>query len=130
MFSIVNEPRVSLYSVVFMVAAFGSTGTSLAQVVPPDFTASPDVYKVVAENAQYRLVEGTWKPGQRDRFHSHSAMMFYWVTDCSARFHFPNGSHQDMTLAAGQTGVQTPIASHSLENVGTSECKIVMFEPK
>ncbi len=46
-------------SVLSASAALGVAGASIAQVVPPDFKASPDVYKVLAENDQYRLVEGT-----------------------------------------------------------------------
>ena len=125
-----REWRLATYSVLSTLAALGATGTSLAQVVAPDFAASPDVYKVSAESDQYRIVEGTWKPGQRDQFHSHPAMLYYWVTDCSVRFHLPGGASRDAMVPAGEAGVQTTVASHSVENVGKSECKIVMFESK
>ena len=105
-------------------------GASTGQVVAPDFTASPDVYKVRAENEQYRVVEGTWKPGQRDAFHSHPAMLYYWVTPCSLRAYLPDGATREFSVVAGQAGSQAPIASHAVENVSTSECKIVMFESK
>ena len=122
--------RLIVPSVLFAVAALGVAGTSTAQVVAPDFNASPDVYKVRAENDQYRLVEGTWKPGQQDQFHSHPWMLWYWVTGCSVTAHFPDGTTRNFTVAAGEAGVQEPIASHPIENVGKSECKIVMFESK
>jgi len=105
-------------------------GASTGQSVAPDFTASPDVYNVSAENGQYRIVEGTWKPGQRDAFHSHPAMLYYWVTPCSLRAHMPDGATRDFSVVAGQAGYQPPVASHAVENVSTSECKIVMFESK
>ena len=44
---------------------------ALAQVVPPDFAASPDIYKAIAENDKYRVIEVKWKPGQKDQAHSH-----------------------------------------------------------
>jgi len=103
---------------------------SIGQAVPPDFTASPDVYKVRAENDQYRVVEGTWKPGQRDSVHSHPAMLYYWVTPCSLRAYLPDGVTRDFSVAAGQAGSQAPVATHAVQNVSTSECKIVMFESK
>lgn len=105
-------------------------GASTGQVVAPDFAASPDVYKVRAENDQYRIVEAIWKSGQRDTFHSHPTMLYYWVTPCSLRAYLPDGTTRDLSVAAGQAGSQPPIASHALENVSTSECKIVMFESK
>jgi quercetin dioxygenase-like cupin family protein len=114
----------------FAFAAMGASGASMAQEVGRDFVAAPDVYKVRSENDQLRMVDGTWQPGQRDAFHSHPAMGYYWVTGCALRFHLPNGVTRDDTVAIGQAGVQAPIASHSVENLGKTECRIVMFESK
>jgi hypothetical protein len=105
-------------------------GASAGQGVVPDIAASPDVYKVRAENDQYRIVEGIWKPGQRDVLHSHPAMLYYWVTPCSLRAYLPDGATRDFSVVAGQAGSQPPVASHVVENVSASECKIVMFESK
>ena len=110
--------------------AFGEKGESLAPVVQRDFVASPDVYAVTKENDQYRIVQGTWKPRQRDQFHSHPNMLWVWVTDCSFRIHFPGGTSQDRLVKAGESGFQEAVASHSLENLGNSDCTIVMFESK
>lgn len=35
------------------------------------YVASPDVYKVIAESNNTRVILATWKPGQRDAWHSH-----------------------------------------------------------
>jgi quercetin dioxygenase-like cupin family protein len=107
-----------------------AAGACLAQTAAPDFTASPDVYRVRAENDKFRVVEATWRPGQRDQFHSHPTKSTYWVTDCSARFHRPDGSTYNMTFSAGTSGIEPPVDSHSVENVGKSDCKAVMFELK
>jgi quercetin dioxygenase-like cupin family protein len=106
-----------------------ATGPVLAQVLPRSFEASPDIYKVVAQNTQYRVIEVTWKPGQRDQMHSHPASAVYYLTDCSVRVHMPDGSLRDYKPSAGAAFVQAPIPGHFLENTGTSDCKIVMFEP-
>src|SRR4051794_40606952 len=37
-----------------------------AQNAPLSYVANPGVYKVLAENDQFRVVLATWKPGQRD----------------------------------------------------------------
>lgn len=123
--------RLALSSVLSALAGFGVTETSLAQVAPLSFTTSSDIYKVVAENGQYRIIEVTWKRGQRDQFHSHPAGgLFYYVTDCSLRLHNPNGTNADVVHSAGDAGVAPSIASHSVENVGKSDCKALLFEPK
>ena len=45
--------------------------STMAQDAPIAPEASPDVYKILAENDQMRVIEATWKPGQKDNFHSH-----------------------------------------------------------
>ena len=114
----------------FALAALGATGTAIAQTVPLSFVASPEIYKVIAENEQYRVIEVTWKPGQRDQFHSHPMSGGYFLTDCALRYHAPDGKFADGTRTAGRAFVQPAIPSHSLENIGQSACKLIMFEPK
>ena len=110
--------------------ACGTCTALLAQPVPADFIGSPDVYKVIAQNDQFHLVQGLWKPGQRDQFHSHPAQTYYWLTDCTLRFHSSNGSFQDASRKAGQAGSSPPVEKHSVENRGTSDCSVLMFEAK
>lgn len=111
-------------------ASLAAAGACIAQTPAPDFEASPEVYKVRGENDKFRVVEGTWKPGQRDQFHSHPAMGYYWLTDCNARIHLPEGGYRDLNLSAGTSGTQAPVYSHAVENIGKSDCRIVMFEQK
>ena len=127
--------RLAMFNLLSALVGFGSVGTALAQpttpVAPSDLKASPDVYKEIGGNDQYRMVEGVWKPGQRDNFHSHPRMMFYWATDCSMRRYSPDGTTpHDTDIKAGDHGIQDAIVSHSVENRGKSDCRIVMFEPR
>lgn len=104
---------------------------ALGQGVPLSFAASPDVYKVIGENEQYRVIAVTWKPGQRDNWHSHgAAVAAYNLTDCNMRVHTPDGKTLDRTSKAGDARVQKQGPSHSLENIGKTECKLILFEPK
>jgi hypothetical protein len=120
----------AITSVMFMLVVLGAIATAAAQVAPRSFVASPDVYKVVAENEQYLVIEVTWKPGQRDQFHSHPVAGTYWLTDCAVRVHAPDGTFQESSRTAGRAGVQSPIASHSFENISKADCRLIMFEPK
>jgi quercetin dioxygenase-like cupin family protein len=91
--------------------------------------ASPDIYKVIAQNEQYKVISVTWKPGQKDVLHSHPANAVYYLTDCNLRIHAPDGSSRDAQPKAGAAVVQAPIPGHVLENVGSADCRLVMFEP-
>ena len=101
-----------------------------AQSAPHSFVASPDIYKVVAENEQYRIVAVTWKPGQRDQQHSHPVAGVYYVTDCHLRGYGPDGKSREGQRKAGSATVNKPVQSHAVENIGQSECRLVMFEQK
>jgi len=109
----------------------GATGSAIAQTVPHSLVASPDIYKVIAEDEQYRVIEVTWKPGQRDLVHSHPASAVYYPMDCTLRGFDPSGvAGWTGQARAGTAMVQQPIPAHSVENVGQSECRLIMFEPK
>ena len=111
----------------------GSTadsGTASGPAAPPGFVASPEVYKVIAENDRYRVVAVTFRPNQRDQFHSHPMAAIYYITDCSVRAFTPDGASGSANITAGTVRIQDPVTAHSVENMGTSECKVLMFETK
>ncbi|MDT3678544.1 MAG: hypothetical protein ROZ64_06880 [Burkholderiaceae bacterium] len=107
----------------------GPASQALAQELPRSFVASPDIYKVIAQNDQYKVIEVTWKPGQKDVVHSHPANAVYPLTDCSLRMYSQDGTYRDAHLRAGAANVQRPIPGHVVENIGTSGCRLIMFEP-
>ena len=74
---------VGLGVVALLILAGGAMSTiAVADEAPDAVTASPDVYKVIAENDSLRMVAATWKPGQRDMMHSHPAIGIYILSDC------------------------------------------------
>ena len=101
------------------------------KTVPQSYVADPTVYKLIGENETFRVVLATWKPGQRDAYHSHSELVAYRLTDCKGR-----GYKADGTVAgegenkAGSLRFQKPVASHSVENTGSAECRVLIVERK
>jgi hypothetical protein len=116
-----------------LVAAGGlcTVAPALAQNAPPSYIAAPDVYKLVSENEQFRVILATWKPGQRDAWHSHlGPSAVYRLTDCSNRAHTPDGKVGGRSGKRGDVAFNAVIPSHSLENIGTTECQVVIVERK
>lgn len=102
-----------------------------AQTTPLSYQADPAVYKLVAENDQFRVILGTWKPGQKDVAHSHSPSAAYRLTDCKARIYGADGKIAGEGEGKSGTAVmQAAIASHSLENIGTTDCQVLIVERK
>ena len=123
-----RNTRTAIMAGTFCCAAILSAIPALADDPPRSYAVSPDVYKVAAERDQTRVILVTWKPGQRDEFHSHPAAAGYFLTDCNMRFYYPDGRTVDQATKVGRAFVQPAIASHSGENRGDTDCKIVMFE--
>lgn len=103
-------------------------GPVMAKDLEPSYTESPDGYQLLSENENFRVNMATWKPGQRDKWHSYAGpAAIYRLTDCNMRAHTPDGKVVDRPLAKrGSVNFNPAIAPHSLENVGTSDCQLVM----
>lgn len=113
------------------IAALCGGATPLHAQVPHALAASPDIYKVIAEDARYRVIEVTWAAGQRDAPHSHPAAAVYYPMDCTLRQYGADGTALGQRdIPAGSATVQGPVASHSVENIGARACKLIMFEPR
>ena len=98
--------------------------TAAAQQNPRSF-----IYRILAQIEQFKIISVVWKPGQKDVLHSHPANGVYYLTDCSLRMHAPDGTTREVQPKAGFAVVQSAIPGHVLENIGTSDCRLVMFEP-
>lgn len=106
---------------------------SIAEDVPTAPEASPDVYKILAENDQFRVIEATWQPGQEDNFHSHPAdRVSLYQTDCKLRLTKPDGTYRDANPKAGKAKARTgkPVKSHKAKNIGDNVCVIRIVELK
>jgi mannose-6-phosphate isomerase-like protein (cupin superfamily) len=114
----------------FAIVVLGTSRSAPAESVTRSFDASPEIYKVIGEDGHYRIIAASWKPGQRDRQHSHPVAGVYFVTDCHLRGYSPDGKSHEGQVKAGTASVNKPVQSHSVENIGQSECKLVMFEKK
>ena len=108
-------------------------GPSFAENAPPGPEVSPDVYKIKAENDQWRVMEATWQPGQEDIFHYHPGDRVSLIqTDCDLRLTKPDGTFIEKSPKAGKAIARTgkPVASHKAKNIGDKVCTIIIVELK
>ncbi|MCC7487514.1 MAG: cupin domain-containing protein [Burkholderiales bacterium] len=115
-----------------LVAAAGITTPSAAFAAdaPLSYKASPQVYKLLGENDQFRVILQTSKPGQRDDWHSHSALATYRLADCTSRLHLPDGKYRDSSRKSGEVAFLPAVSSHSFENTGKTDCVALIVERK
>lgn len=122
--------RTALHALLPLALLAANAGWAQTPATPPGFVASPEIYKVLAENDKYRVIEVAWKAGQKDKVHSHPDAAVYYLSDCRLRNQLGSAPPQDGTRVAGRASVQGPIAAHSIENIGSTDCRLIMFEPK
>ena len=127
-------------SMAILLLGVGLLGLHLAQPAilandnsPPAHVASPEVYKVLAENEQFRVIEAIWQPGQEDNYHSHTPdRVSLYQTDCTLRLTNSDGSSRVANPKAGTAKARTgkPVKSHKAKNLGDQVCVIQIVELK
>jgi quercetin dioxygenase-like cupin family protein len=118
--------------ILLVTLALGMTANmAMAKDVAPSYTEDPGVYQLLSENENFRVIMATWKPGQRDKWHSHvGAATSYRLTDCNMKAHTPDGKNTSREGKRGSVAFNPIIPSHSLENIGTTDCQVLIVEKK
>ena len=98
--------------------------------VPGAPEASPDVYKVIAENDQVRIVLATWKPGQVDKPHSHPSAAVYTIKGCNRKITKGDGTTDEKEIKSGTGRINPPVKKHTFQNLSKEECQQVLVELK
>jgi hypothetical protein len=127
------KPKTALSVAVALIATVGlaTPFTVLAEDAPLSYKAAPSVYKLLFENDEFRVILQTSKPGQRDELHSHSALVGYRLSNCTGRLHYPDGKSTDPTPAKRGSVLYLPAQpAHSFENVGKTNCEVLIVERK
>jgi len=107
------------------------SSAAVAQNAPPTFQGDPDVYKVIFEDQNFRVIEAVRKKGVHDKAHGHPVpSIVYNITDCDTKLHAADGKTTDAHSKAGSAGAVPVIPSHSAENVGAADCRQIFVERK
>ena len=91
---------------------------------------SPDVYKVLFEDENMKVIEVEHEPGESDDFHAHHPMTWYAVQGGILEMTAEDGSVSVVEIKTGQ--VERPLQGqvHRAKNIGDSKFKAILFEEK
>ena len=96
-------PAAELEEAALMVGVV-STG-AMGQAAEPTFKGDPDVYKVIFEDANFRVIEATRKKGIHDKAHGHPVpSIVYSLTDCKTKQYAADGKTPEGETKAGSVG--------------------------
>ena len=91
---------------------------------------SPDVYKVLLDNEDVKVLEVTFEPGQSDNMHDHYPVTFYLLQGGKAQVTMPDGTVNEREIPSGFTGHQLEKVRHQVKNIGDSTIKLILVERK
>jgi len=92
--------------------------------------ASPENFKLLLENDHVRVLEYTLKPGSKDQTHTHPPKSSYIVTGGKLKVNLENGDSLIFDEKAGTASWMDHVGKHYVENIGTTEIKIILTEVK
>jgi hypothetical protein len=110
-----------------------ASSAAMAQNAPPSYEGDPDVYKVIFEDQNFRVIDAVRKKGVHDKLHSHPVpSIVYHLTDCTSLLYGPDGkASPSPTNGKAGTAFAVPIISaHSAENIGPEDCHQIFVERK
>ena len=91
---------------------------------------SPDVYKVLLENEDIKILEVTFAPGQSDNMHEHYPATVYIVEGGKAQVTLPDGTVNEINPPSDFILHNPDKAKHQVKNIGDNTMKIILFERK
>ncbi|HZP75512.1 MAG TPA: hypothetical protein VFB45_05165 [Pseudolabrys sp.] len=104
---------------------------AMAQTAPPTYKGDPDVYKLIFEDANFRVIEAVRKKGVHDKTHGHPVRaVVYNLTDCKTKVYTPDGKVTERDAKAGTVAAVPIIPAHSAENVDSGDCRQIFVERK
>ena len=86
-------------------------------------------YKKIFENDQVRVLEASFKPGDKMPAHSHPAHVAYIVNGGKLKIIDSAGKPMESDIKPGDVIWFDPV-THSAENTGTTDLKVVVVELK
>ena len=112
----------------FLLLIVSCSGSKEKPLLPEK--VSPDVYKVLLENEDVKVLEVTFEPGQSDNMHDHYPSTVYILQGGKAQVTLPDGTVNEIEPPTGFIGHNTEKARHQVKNIGDNTINIILVERK
>ena len=119
-----NMRKLIISSLYLMVLSCSTDNTEL---LLPD-KVSPDIYKVLFQNENVKVLEATFEPGESDNIHDHYPMTAYVQTGGKIEITLPNGTSKERTIPSGIAIHNSSKDRHQVKNIGETQIKIYLVE--
>jgi len=92
--------------------------------------SSPDQAKILMENQYVRVVEYSLNPGEKDIWHTHPPRSSYVVSGGKVKVYSESDEPKVSEVKTGTSSWAGQGAKHYVENVGSTDIKIILTEIK
>lgn len=117
----------SMMAIVAVVLAV-STGSGIAKAQDPVAVNAKTVHARL-DNDRVRVLDAVLRPGEKERMHSHPAVVAYVITGGRIRNHFADGTSSEAELHAGDVTYRDAV-THWAENIGGTPVHLILVELK
>ena len=115
------------YSLI-LATIFSCTGVSSKMLLPEK--VSPDIYDVLLENEDVKILKVSFPPGVGDNMHDHYPFSFYVIDGGKLQVTLPDGKVNEMEAGDGFSGHNEKGVRHKVKNVGEEAVNIILVEHK
>ena len=91
---------------------------------------SPEIYTVLFENDEIRVLQLQYQPGERDAPHSHPAYTVLALTGGTLTVYEGSGEGHARTVQANETALLDAVTRHWGENTGDTTIRAIAVEFK
>jgi hypothetical protein len=113
-----------------LITSLAFTAWSRTATAQDPVKTEPDLYKVLLENEQVRVIDYHLGQGQKEPLHFHATpAMVYWFTDAKIVTVSSDGKSTEAARKAGEATWRGPV-THTAENVGDAEVHALVVECK
>ncbi|HJT79878.1 MAG TPA: cupin domain-containing protein, partial [Chthoniobacterales bacterium] len=88
---------------------------------------APDMYRMILQNRQVRVVEAAIKPGATVPMHEHPDSVIYVIKGGRVRFTDEKGRSKDVELKNGEVQFRDH-EEHAVQNIGKNEIRVLHVE--
>ena len=104
------------------------TETERKLILPEE--VSPDVYQVIFESDDVKVLMVTFAPGQSDNMHEHGVITYYTIRGGKLKNTLSDGTVNEMEVTDGFVGHGNTIVKHQMQNVGEDTAQVLIVEHK
>ena len=91
---------------------------------------SPNIYKVLLDNEEVKVLEVLFESGEGDLMHEHGVITYFALNGGKMKNTLFDGTENEMTIPDNFAGHGNKLVKHKMQNIDDSSVKLILVEHK